>query len=204
MTGPGAGGICCQPAGYRTDHLGYGPCRWHGGNHGTVKKSVSTKRVKAAMETYGLPINIDPHTALLQEVHNTAGHVAWLRDHIRTISHQEIDNDRFSVDRALTQWTPLGVRPSVFLDLYQAERRHLLNACKVAIDAGVQERQIKLAEGQGQLLAMAITNILNDKRFNMTPLQRSVQADVIRTHLSALPIEASSTDVTNLQEDTFE
>jgi hypothetical protein len=49
-----------------------------------------------------------------------------------------------------------AARPSVWLDLYQRERTHLVRVSKAALDAGVSERLVRLAEQQGMLLAQVI------------------------------------------------
>ena len=117
---------------------------------------------------------------MLQEVQRTAGHIQWLSDKIAAIGDvNEIE--------ALQQWTVMGIKPSFWLEQYQEERKHFARICKMAIDSGIAERQVALAEEQGKLLAMAIRAILWDDALGLTPQQRSVAPAIIRRHLLALP-----------------
>lgn len=61
-----------------------------------------------AVATYGLPRDIDPSEALLDEVRWTAGHVSWLRDRI-----QELEQDAlvWGVTEQIAHPAALGVDP---------------------------------------------------------------------------------------------
>lgn len=184
-------GVCCNPAGARTPHLGFGPCWLHGGNlPGEVKKGEVYKAEKAVV-LFGLPKEIDPHRALLDEVHMTAGHVEWLRTEII----QKLDDPK-----QLTQITDAGVEPSVWINMYQKERDHLVKVAKAAIDAGVAERQVRLQEEQGRLLAMVIQAFIRDPELDLTPAQLVRAPKLIRKHLLAAPTEIQAAEVpANLQ-----
>src|SRR5262245_27142449 len=71
-------GICLNPAGFKTDHPGFGHCSYHLGNTRNHQMAAVKERIAAAANTLGNPIVVDPGVALLQEVHRTAGHVACL------------------------------------------------------------------------------------------------------------------------------
>lgn len=68
-------------------------CWRHGGNSPQAKKAAerriaeqeAQKIMTNAVRTLGLPIDIDPGKALLDEIHWTAGHVAWLRDKVQEL-----------------------------------------------------------------------------------------------------------------------
>lgn len=51
---------------------------------------------------------------------------------------------------------------NVWVRLYQEERDRLVPVAKATIDAGVEERHVRLAEGQAQQLAQMIRAILTD------------------------------------------
>jgi hypothetical protein len=179
-------GVCQLPAGWGTDHPGEGACKKHGGNNAYYLKKLSLKKAKENMlqeseRTFGRPIFIDPHTALLQEVQRTAGHIFWLGEKIAQIG--EINETE-----ALQQWTLAGIKPSFWVETYQEERRHLVRVSKAAIDAGVAERQVAVAEEQGKLIAMAIRAILWDSDMQLSPAQRQAAPAIIRRHLLALPV----------------
>jgi hypothetical protein len=58
-------------------------CVMHGARLPHVRRAAERRKQEAearkAVVTYGLAIDIGPTEALLQEVHVTAGHVAWLQ-----------------------------------------------------------------------------------------------------------------------------
>ncbi len=187
-------GICCNPAGMGTDHLGFGPCWRHYGNQmGHNMKSTKEMIMANMRRYYGGRRNIDPHTALLEEVQFTAGHVRWLRDTIRWLGGDadadtnDPSNNHFDEAKleSLNQITNVGLKPSVYLELYQAERRHLITAAKAAISAGVAERTVRLAEDQGRLIAQVVNAIFTDPRLELSPTQYSLAPGIAREHLLA-------------------
>lgn len=155
------GDRCKQAAGWGTDHPGTGRCKLHGGSTPAHTTAARYEQALAAVATYGLPRDIDPAAALLEEVHRTAGHVAWLASKIR-----ELDDD--DLTWGITQETEKNAamfvgtdrksqaKPSVWLELYHRERRHLVRVTKAALDAGISERLVRLAERQGTMLADVI------------------------------------------------
>lgn len=169
---------CGQPAGLGTDHLGFGHCRFHGGTSKAHRVNAQHAMAAEAVANLGLDVKIDPLRALLEELWRTAGAVAWLRDRIR-----EFPDD-------LTYLTENGMKPRAFLDVYHREREHLAKVAKMCLDAGVAERQVKLAEEQGALVALAIKAILAD--LNLSEEQAELAPGIVRRHLSAIPTEEAS------------
>lgn len=141
--------------------LGGTVCQTHGGGAKQVKAAAAARleeqRAIQAQATYGLPREVDPHTALLEEVHRTAGHVAWLVMVIQ--SYEDQDALAFGKGTQILKgdsWGSTPIRhaaPAVWLDLYARERRHLADVCKTAIACGIAERQVKLAEQHGEVIA---------------------------------------------------
>lgn len=160
-------GTCTRPAGWGTEHPGIGRCKLHGGKTPDHNKAANVIKAERAVATYGLPRAIAPDQALLEEVHRTAGHVAWL--------HQLIGNLE---QTGLTQRAENGTTsPAVWMKLYQDERAHLVKVAASAIAAGIAERQVKLAEQQGALLASAVQRILD--ALELTPQQRAKVPEVV-------------------------
>lgn len=142
-------GLCRNPAGKGTDHKGYGACAKHCGNTPTHVKGAQNLMAQDAVKQYGLPVEVDPHQALLEEVHRTAGHVAWLG---RLIGEYEEKEDLVDTDYD---------SPRIWLQLYQAERKHLKEVCKTAIGCGIAERHVQLAEDQGRMIATVFRKALS-------------------------------------------
>jgi hypothetical protein len=166
----------------------------------------------AAATTYGLAVDISPTDALLEEVRWTAGHVQWLRARVQELEKQQLvwgatktkteaaggmritfggreadDEDEpglVDIGAVPTSEVVQEAAPSIWLDLYDRERRHLLAVCAAAIKAGVEERRVRLAEQQGELVAGAIRAILADLR--LTAEQQARVAEVVPRHLRVL------------------
>ncbi|MFY1686482.1 hypothetical protein [Plantactinospora sp. WMMB782] len=168
-------------------------CRNHGGASPQAKAAAEARLaeqdLRAAVKTYGLPVDISPTDALLDEVKWTAGHVRWLRDRIQEMETAALDWGKTSeVVKDSGEFPGVDVThsavPPVLLDLYQRERKHLLDVCKAAIAAGIEERRVRLAESQGALLADVIRRILAD--LGLTPEQQSRVSEVVPRHLRSV------------------
>lgn len=183
---------CERPAGWGTNHQGTGTCRFHGGNSpGSVKKAERLRieeEMRVREMVYGTPIEqITPDEAILQELARTAGHVQWLYEKM-----QEVE-DEFGENAALKQSTKLGQTPAVWVDLYHRERQHLMQVAKTASSMNISERQIRLAEEQGQLIAQVIRGFMQDPQLGLTPQQMVDAPEVMRRHLAAIPVRTTPT-----------
>lgn len=165
-------------------------CRFHGGAAKQVKakaeKRVAEQVLRDAVTTYGLRLDVSPTDALLDEVQWTAGHVAYLRAEIQKLDAEALGWGVTKVeDHGATEFpgvnTTESAAPPVLLDLYQRERRHLVDVCKAAIVAGIEERRVKIAEQQGALLAGVIQRILAE--LGLTPEQQSRVGEIVPRHL---------------------
>jgi hypothetical protein len=178
----GGKGPCGLDAGAGTDHKGYGRCSWHGGASPAGGKAAAEQMAEKAVATYGLPRDISPTDALLEEVRFTAGHVAWLRQRVSELAPDALTwGTREVVDKQATEFTGTDTTEAaavnVWLELYYRERKHLLDVCKAAISVGIEERYVRLEEAKGQLVADLIRRILG--RLDLSDLQQDVSARVI-------------------------
>lgn len=76
-----------------------------------------------------------------------------------------------------------GEAPRALVVLEAAERDRVVRYAKTAHDMGIAEREVKLAEQQGQLLATVIRNVLGD--LDLTPEQQALAPKAIGRHLRA-------------------
>lgn len=123
-----------------------------------AERFLAEQQASKAVVTYGLPRDISPTDALLEEVRYSAGHVAWLREKVRELEDQDLVWGKSEeVDRVGGEFpgtdTTHAAKPNVWLELYYRERKHLLEVTKTAISVGIEERRVKLAEAQGALVA---------------------------------------------------
>jgi hypothetical protein len=156
------GASCAKPAGWGTPYR-HGRCKLHGGATPTHRKAAQRREAERVV-ALGLVRDVDPHEALLEELHRAAGHVAWLGEVVAQLERNQVVQ---GITR--TVQLPDGNRPvetpaaiNVWVKLYQEERDRLVRVARAAIDAGVAERQVRLAEGRAQQLARVITAVLTD------------------------------------------
>jgi hypothetical protein len=181
---PRKGGLPCH-----SDKMvrGSDRCRMHLGKK--AADVITAALAAEAVITYGLPRDISPTDALLEEVRYTAGHVAWLRERVREIEAADLvwgrteEVDRGSGEFAGTDVTH-AAKPNVWLELYYRERAHLVAVTKAAISAGIEERRVKLAEDQGALLVKVIRGILGD--LDLSAAQNAKVTEVVPRHLRAV------------------
>jgi hypothetical protein len=172
---------------------GLNVCRQCGGGAIQARNAAKARLTEAAaakaMDTYGLPVEVNPVDALLAEVHRTAGHVAWLGQRIKALQESELVWGKTEqVSKTATEFpgtdTTEGAVPNALLKLYQQERAHLVGVCKTAIAAGLDERRVRLAESQGAMIAQVIRAILGD--LDLSAQQQSMVAEVVPRHLRML------------------
>lgn len=149
------------------------------------------------MATYGLPVDIDPGSALLEEVQRTAGHVRYLAGLVydldpadltwgeKTAQQQTGHGPEGPVDMATTTQAA-GV--NVMVELYQRERKHLREVCRDALAAGVAERQVRLAEQAGERAGRWLQAALGVLDLDEQTMRRVMAEGVRHLHL----LEASA------------
>jgi hypothetical protein len=129
-----SGGTCGLPAGHGTSHVGTGSCRRHGGNTESGIKSAAVAQARTVVPTlYGAGPDIEPTDALLSMVRMAAGHVAYFQSRIQED----------------------GGKDGPLFDLLRASMKDTAQFSKMALDANVAERRVKLAERIGAMLSAA-------------------------------------------------
>jgi hypothetical protein len=161
----GEGFLCRNPAGKGTSHLGFGRCKNHGGATQSHAKAAEKAIAAQAVVTYGLSREVDPRDALLEEVYRTAGAVDFLAEQVRAIEAKDLVwGVTKESDQQATEFEGVNVdkeaKPNIWLVLYQQERKHLVDVCKAAIGAGIEERKVRVAEQFGSQLAAFVRFIL--------------------------------------------
>lgn len=144
----GSGDHCGQAAGWGTSHPGIGTCKLHGGATANHEARASLELATRAVTTYGLPRDVDPHTALLEELHRTAGHVAWLGAVVAALEQDDLWARVGGGQGAIP-----GAEPHVWVRMYQTERALLTKVAKTCHDVGIEERRVKLIEDAGREFA---------------------------------------------------
>lgn len=167
-------------------------CVFHGGGAPQVRaaaeRRLAAEEARKAVVTYGLPIEVDPGEALLQEIYRTAGHVAWLEALVHDLPKEELTwGVGEEAEKGATEFpgtdTTRKAAPNVWLLLYRDERKHLHDVCKTALQIGLEERQVQLAERQGALLAEVIRSVIDDPSLALSADQRRAAGKAAAHHL---------------------
>jgi hypothetical protein len=160
------GGTCRLFAGQGTSHLGIGKCKHHGGSTPTHVKSAIVYEARRRAIEFGEELPVEPADALLTMLRLSAGMVAWTRDELARME-----------DRATFE-------AQVLTRMYADERDRTARIAKAALDAGVAERMVRLAESYGELIAALIGNILGDLRLTVEQHERA--PEIVRRRLLEL------------------
>lgn len=186
----GSGKACHRPAGWGTDHPGEGTCKLHLGSTQNHRIAAQREQARQAVVTYGLPREVDPGQALLEEVHRTAGHVAWLASVVAELDGDAVvwgvveETDRtFGEDGGGTETKRKAV-PNAWVLLYQQERKHLAAVSKAAIDAGVSERVVQVYEQIASSYVQVLERVLDE--LGLSAEQRARVPQVVQAQLRAI------------------
>jgi hypothetical protein len=157
---------CRLYAGQGTSHFGVGRCRWHLGNSKNHQAHAVRVEAQQRLVEFGQPLPVEPVEALLAMVHLSFGHLAWVRGELAAL------DDKHSFEG------------QVLMRLFDGERDRVARISKAALDAGVAERHVRMAEQYGELLAGLIQGILGDLQLNRR--QQAEAPQIVRRHLVAL------------------
>lgn len=153
---------CRNPAGFGTDHLGIGNCKHHGGNTPSGRKHAAKLAVRKRVAFLGdleQFADLEPSEALLGVVRQTAALVYWLQERL-----QAWDDGTAQLHEGTTEGVfvdEYGMRRADVTYAYSEERMNLARTAKLAIDAGVEERRVAIAEQVGTTLVQVIRAVLS-------------------------------------------
>lgn len=196
---------CHRPAGWGTNHPGTGGCKLHAGNAPGSVAAAQREIAERAVQTLGAPVTINPADALLQELQRTAGHVAWLgriiaglerEDLVWGMAEEIIEPDITSKDgeAIISQVTgKMRADYSVWYKMYAQERKHLAVVCKMALEAGVNERIVSMYESMyeqvGDTFVTMLENVLDS--LGLTEVQRRAVPAAVVNELQKLTGETA-------------
>lgn len=188
--------MCKRTPGSGTDHRGVGRCDKHGGNEPdqiieagvTISRGLGEGYILNDSPVMGLPIDVDPTDALMWCVKVAAGEVAYFTQRVQQLNHDDVIVKHRTVGR---EW---GEGEKGHKDIKHVETSHdrslhilvrerqravdrLAKLSKMALDAGVAERTISLAEKQGELLATVIEKVVD--QLGLTPKQMGILETVL-------------------------
>jgi hypothetical protein len=152
--------------------LGQNVCYKHGGmapqNLRAAERRLAERKVNLQIERLGIPVEVEPIKALLAALYESAGICAYLRSEIS--KRQDTAED--GPGSVLTQHDPAGVRESALLKMYLESVERLARISKTALDAGIDERTVRMTEQQGELLVRVVEAVMADPDLQLTDSQR--------------------------------
>lgn len=170
-------------------------CRMHLGNAPHIQRAAARKAAKAKAEAQimkhlqsegiSLEGGISPHQALMESMMSTAAVVQYIRKHVSKMEEDElvgmmVVKQVIDADGGVTV-TKASVK-NIWLELLGEWEDRSSKISKLAIDAGVAERAVRIVEQQASLLAGAVWGILNDLGVE----QDSSTIQIVRRHMMAL------------------
>lgn len=178
-------------------------CNKHGGALPNVKKSAARKRAQNTVERkvlmYGLPRDVAPAEALLEELQRTQGHVDWLHNVIMNIDTEDdlikgvVEEVHRSgvADEANWDEERVATVENIWVRMYFRERKHLLDVAKTIMGLGLAQQMVHISKQQADTFDKAIVALvltlghdINDDRV------RAAIADSLRTvATAAVPLQ---------------
>jgi hypothetical protein len=120
----------------------------------------------------GQPLDIEPHEAILECIRIAAGEVKYASDQIAELEEGEAvgpvqtrrplkeEKGAENPNRYVTEFGPPALH--VWIKVRHEAMDRLAKYAKAALDAGIAERQVRVAESQALLMAEAVRGILED------------------------------------------
>jgi len=191
-------GTCRREAGWGTEHPGTGHCKHHGG----ASPSGQLHAARQEIAIMGREVDISPGEGLLLCVRIAAGEVGYCTQRIADLTageeYEELEFEKTTrfinkdgdesggIDETQVKEKQLNI----WIRVRQAGLDRLAKFSKMALDAGVAERQVRIAEQQGALIAEILKGVLLDLGID---LEASKTRQVVRRHLMAVNPENTLT-----------
>jgi hypothetical protein len=158
-------------------------CHKHGGSAPHVKANAA---VRAEVMSWGLndALLVDPGETLLKLVSQSAARAQRYAVELEQLVDESDTLRAALVAQAYGEFGPVGEYVRGLVTLEAQERERCANWATKAIAAGLAERQVRLAEKQGALLADFLRGVLADPALGLTDEQRRAIPDVAERHLA--------------------
>jgi hypothetical protein len=139
----------------------------------------------AVLNVLGVPIETDPLDALRSQVAESAGIVAFFRERLQQLKVPEAGQSG-GLDAIFGPDHTGDLGPHILLGLYNEERDRFAKLAKLALDAGIDEREVKVLERQGALFADLVRRLLDDPSLGLSAEQRQRGRQIAAGHLRLL------------------
>lgn len=186
---------CGNSAGYKTGHLGYGNCHFHGGSSPNGAKHAEKVMAEQEAARFGLDMTeISGGKALLREVCRSAAMVDWLACQVA-----ELDPESMVwgvAGRRIMPASQAGGTPVVQVEqrarihpwvvMLRDERLVLTKVAEAAHRCGIEDRLMRQVELDGAMIAKLISAVLHDPELGLGPEHWAKVPTVVPRHLRAM------------------
>lgn len=155
---------CKHPKGFGTKHLGWGRCKHHGGCTKSGELAAAREELAASHQLFGQSVDVDPGEGLLQEVARANGFIRFIE---RCLQDKGIDDATIQDPaRLVLEMSDAGWQAQAWIKLWQEERVHFARVCKMALDAGIAERSLRIIEQFADLISDLVFGLIADLRLD--------------------------------------
>lgn len=196
---------CERQPGWGTEHVGVGRCRHHGGSSPQAQLSGTVELARREWAVMGMPLSIEPQDAILECIRIASGEVRYASDRIAELAEAEavgpvltsklelapredaesdtdLDKDSNQAPEPVAELRFGPPAGHIWIVMRRQAMDRLVSYSERALRAGVQERLVRVAESQAQLLAEAVRGILTDLGVQDHPEAPAI----VRRHLTLL------------------
>jgi hypothetical protein len=161
---------CTRPAGWGTSHSGIGNCKHHGGSTPNGVKYAGRRGLELEAIKLGFSIEMEPDDLMLNTVYLAAGALAFATQRAAATEEKDYDTDGARVAQAR------------LADAIDRSAR----VAKMAMDAGISDRRIRLAQRWGESIASVIEDAMRDMAEVFPPDVRTRFAQRIQAGMARL------------------
>jgi hypothetical protein len=170
-------GCCRQVAGFGTDHVGHGPCKFHGGSTPSVSRGAhrqaAESRAHALVAAEGLEPVADPVAVMTLLAAESVALVGAFR-----VMVADLDGLRYQGGA--------GEQLRAEVGLYERALDRAEKFANNLAKLGLEERAVKVTEAQAGVLATLVTEVLDSPELALTPIQAATARKLIAERARAL------------------
>ncbi|WP_162989241.1 HGGxSTG domain-containing protein [Glutamicibacter nicotianae] len=168
-------------------------CRMHGGSAPQVAANANARAQQQAvsnlLQNLGAPTEIDPGQALLDLIAAKNGEVLWLRAMVQSIEQDKLTWGTADHESGIGQQGPIDkitkkAAVNIWWEMLRKAEDQLAKYASEALRAGIEERRVRIAENQGNLIVGVIRRILD--RLQLNNEQRGLISTVVPEEIRAI------------------
>lgn len=177
----------------RTPPEGSPVCNIHGGKAPQVQAKAKARAQQQAvielLQNLGTPTEIDPGQALLDLIAAKNGEVLWLRAMVQSIEQDKLTWGTADHESGIGQQGPIDkitqkAAVNIWWEMLRKAEDQLAKYASEALRVGIEERRVRIAENQGNLIVGAIRRILD--RLDLSNEQRGLVSTVVPEEIRAI------------------